>query len=152
MKRIDRATYLVFLLVLLADVARASASVPVGVDTSDRMILQQVLREAHRGSQNLGTPEAEAAETSGNAQSGAVSEARNAGFDFLSSCRLAARRNRSMASGPVRGLFTQFDQTWLAAIRFEPLADADLGMASVRPVRMDVPAVAVVEHLGSPAP
>jgi hypothetical protein len=152
MKRIDRATYLVFLLVLLADVARASASVPVGVDTSDRMILQQVLREAHRGSQNVDVSDGVAWDGSGDVQPGTVSETRSAGFDFLANYRSVARRYRSADSGPVRGLFSHFDQTWLAAIRFEPLADADLGMAFVRPVRMDVPAVAVVEHLGSPAP
>jgi hypothetical protein len=152
MKRIDRATYLVFLLVLLADVARASASVPIGIDTSDQTILQQVLREAHRGGQNLGTPETATVENSGNAQSGAVSEARNGGFDFLANYRSAARRYRSFDSGPVRGLFSHIDQTWLAAARFEPLADADLGITSVRLVQIQAPAISVVEHLGSPAP
>ena len=152
MKRIDRATYLVFLLVLLADVARASSSVPVGIDTSERTILQQVLRDAHRGNQNVGVPETEACDSAGSGQAGAVSEARNAGFDFLSGYRLAARRYRAVDSGSVRGLFSRFDQSWMPTVCFEPLADTDLGMAVVEQAQGYAPAITVVEHLGSPAP
>jgi len=136
----------------MADVARASTSVPVGIDSGERTILQQVLRDAHRGGQSLGSPETGVAETAGDAQSGAVPEARNAGFDFFSSYRLAARRYRAANAGPVRGLFNQFDQAWLAAERVEPLPVADLGMSLDGRSQVCAPAVAVVEHLGSPAP
>jgi hypothetical protein len=39
MKRFDRAMYAFFLLALLADVARAHASVPIGMDATDGLIL-----------------------------------------------------------------------------------------------------------------
>lgn len=131
MKRLDRAMYAIFLLVLLADVARAHAAAPAGSDAS--LILSAA-------SQFQGTPSDGAILVLG--RSGAPTT-RVATLD-----RFALR-----LSGWSRDLF-DFSNPSNAFMPsgVSPAADVGSGPAFLAAFQSASPSQSIFEHTGSPAP
>jgi hypothetical protein len=131
MKRLDRAMYAIFLLVLLADVARAHAAAPAGSDAS--LILSAA-------SQFQGTP-----------SDGAIfvlsrSSASTTRVPTLD--RFALR-----LSGWSRDLFDFSNPSnAFAPPGISPAADVGSGLAFLAAFQSASPSQSIFEHTGSPAP
>jgi hypothetical protein len=133
MKRFDRATYLLFLLVLLADVALAHASVPAGGDASG-----SILRAA------------------GQLQVSPAGESiRNAGS---SSLRVTGRKRSKLSFAAWPG--NLFHPSSYLGHSLEPgqamlsasAPDAGLHSALIASCSPLSPSLGIFEHSGSPAP
>jgi hypothetical protein len=137
--------YAMFLLVLLADVARAESLPPERVDASARLILSAA---SHARVSPVVDP-VRVSQTNGGAVR-STPPVRGFGKEFFSSYRTVARRFGAVHVGPVRSIF---DSSYFATVAtFAPLEGVDIGSAFVQPVLIDAPAIAVIEHTGSPAP
>jgi hypothetical protein len=145
MRTFDRAMYAMFLLVLLADVARAESVSPGRVDSSARLILSAATHD--RVSLVSGTVR-ELQANAGEVRS--TPPARSFGEEFISSYRTAARMYSVAPSGAMRSMF---DGSSFAAIAtFAALPGANIAPVFVQRLMLDAPAIPVIEHTGSPAP
>jgi hypothetical protein len=146
MRTFDRAMYAMFLLVLLADVARAESLSPGRVDVSAGLILSAATHD--RVNPVVGTPRESRVTDGGEFR--LASPAEGLRKEFFSSYRTVARRYGAAHVGPVRSIF---DGSYLIAVAaFAPLQGVDIGSAFVQPLLLDAPAIPVIEHTGSPAP
>ena len=135
-----------FLLVLLADVARAESLSPGRADVSAHLILSAATHD--RVSPVVGA--IREARAVGGGEVGSAAPARGFGKEFFGSYRTVARRYGAVHVGPVRSIF---DGSYFATVAtFAPLQGLDIGSAFVRPLTPDAPAIPVIEHTGSPAP
>jgi hypothetical protein len=137
--------YAMFLLVLLADVARAENVSPGRVDTSARLILSATSHD--RVSPVVGVVR-ESQAIAGEVR--ATPPARSFSEEFVSSYISVARKFSAAHTGPMRSIFNGSD--FAAVSTFAPLSGADVASVFVRPLKLDAPAIPVIEHTGSPAP
>jgi hypothetical protein len=135
MKRLDRAMYAIFLLVLLADVARAHAAAPAGSDAS--LILSAA-------SQFQGTPSDGAILVLGRSSASTTGpRTKVATLD-----RFALR-----LSGWSKDLFDFSNPSnAFAPSGVSPAADLGSGLAFLAAFQSVSPSQSIFEHTGSPAP
>ena len=128
MKRLDRAVYAIFLLVLLADVARAHASVPAGGDAG---LILSAASQLQAGSTD-----------------GAILTLRRSDGSSSQIATLACfALTLSGWSGPLHGFSNQVMRPDAAF----PV-DVGAGLALIPPSESAAPSQAIFEHSGSPAP
>jgi hypothetical protein len=142
MRTFDRATYLVFLLVLLADVACAQGPAPVGLDATGGLILSAAAPA--RVIPAAGVVRA----TQGTGQLRSVKATRV--FRTELSYRAGSKMGCAVHLGAVRNLFD--GSSFGMAVNFAALPGTDTETAFVPPLKVDAPTIPVVEHTGSPAP
>jgi len=148
MKTFDRAMYAMFLLVLLADVARAQGPAPDGLQASGELILRVASEGAGSGARVVrGAPVGQVQPVGVVRPAASV---RGLGRELLTSCRAASGGGRRVASGPVRGLFD--GASWMPVVADAGLPMVDVGEAFSTPLISDVPSPARVMLTGSPAP
>jgi hypothetical protein len=139
MKRLDRAMYAIFLLALLADVARAQVPASFGGDSGSDSIqsVARQIRVSPAGEVVLVSRRADGSSRSARLM---LPVARNKAANFA-------------LAGWARILSAQVQQTtpvMLAALSFGP--ECGLGTALSPDLRAAAPVRGVFEHTGSPAP
>ena len=139
MKRLDRAMYAIFLLVLLADVARAHAAAPAGSDAS--LILSAA-------SQFQGTPSDVAIDRAILVMGRSSASTARPRTRVVTLDRFALR-----LSGWSRDLFdfSNPSNAFMPA-GVSPAADVGSGLAFLAPFQSASPSQSIFEHTGSPAP
>jgi hypothetical protein len=133
MKRLDRAMYAIFLLVLLADVARAHAAAPAGSDAG--LILSAA-------SQFQGTPSDGAILALGRSSASVT----RPGTRIVTLDRFALR-----LSGWSRFDFSNPSNAFTPS-GVSPAADIGSGLAFLAAFQSASPSQSIFEHTGSPAP
>ena len=146
MKTFDRAMYAIFLLVLLADGARAQSLVPEtveGTEISGGMVLHAALGRASELHTRVNAQRDEMPVS-------AVRNVRGFGSQLLSGYQATAKPVRVAHVGPIRNLFDGYDFVVLNVVA--PLPDFGAVAVFAESAALQFPRLALVEHLGSPAP
>lgn len=133
-----------FLLVLLADVACAQSPVPVGLDATGGLILSAAAPA--RVIPAMGTVRA----SQKIVQLRPVPTSRSFGSEFFGGFRASSRTSRPVCVGTVRNIFD--GSSFGMLVSFAALPGADTETAFLSALRLDAPAIPVIEHTGSPAP
>lgn len=154
MKTFDRAMYAIFLLVLLADVARAETLVPAGVGASSTMILRAAGQSS--GKTRVKPRISSTADTvvsfgsAGEVATGSVPDARAVRAELFSTYRAAYRRYVLANGGSTRNLFD--GSTFAIVATLSPVAAPQTVTANVLELSVSAPVRPVLEHTISPAP
>jgi hypothetical protein len=128
MKRLDRAVYAIFLLVLLADVARAHASVPAGGDAGLILSAASQLQ-------------------AGSADGAILTLRRSEGSSSQMATLACFALTLSGWSGHLHDFSNQVMRPDVA-----PSVGIGAGLASIPSSESAAPSQAIFEHFGSPAP
>jgi hypothetical protein len=154
MKTFDRAMYAIFLLVLLADVARAETLVPAGVGASSTMVLRAAAQSSAKTRVKPRiSPAADAVASFGSAgdiTTGSVSDASAVRAELFSTYRAAYRRYVLANGGSTRNLFD--GSTFAIVDTLAPVAVPQTVTPNAPESSVSVPARPVLEHIISPAP
>jgi hypothetical protein len=154
MKTFDRAMYAIFLLVLLADVARAETLVPAGVGASSATVLRAAAQSSGKTRVKLRTsPAVNAVASFGSdrdLETGSVADASAVRAELFSTYRAAYRRYVLANGGSSRNLFD--GSAFALASTLAPVAAPQTVIATAQESCFDAPVRPVLEHTISPAP
>jgi len=146
MKTFDRAMYAIFLLVLLADGARAQSLVPEaveGTEISGGVVFHAALNRASELQARVDARRDEMPVAGSRV-------VRGFGTQLLSGYQATAKPVRVAHVGPTRNLFDGYSFVVLNVVA--PLPDLGAGAVFVESAALQSPRLDLVEHLGSPAP
>jgi hypothetical protein len=154
MKTFDRAMYAIFLLVLLADVARGETLVPAGSGASSTMILRAAAQSSgkSRVKPRLSPAVATVASfgSAGDVTADSMPDARAVRAELFSTYRTAYRRYVLASGSSTRNLFD--GSVFAIVAKLAPIAVPQTVTANALESSVSAPVRPVLEHTISPAP